>query len=239
MFEEPVRFFEEVIENNRSVLESALRQLHICESRACEALRDVGRYPGFQACRSETEERGRTRPRLEGLARRSSSPGCEVCKSLSNRRSVGTNGRCRQVRSWRFVADGRVPDPEFPRPENQPGQARVLGGAAAPGRGDSSSATKSSRAAAGRSQRPTHHCATMLAQHRSNARFARDAMRALTYLRTGNGRVRTGWREVRTQGPGLAARLTRRPPSLVPIQGSGFTRRFKPTSSEKRQQDLP
>ena len=150
MFEEPIRFFEDVIKNNRSVLDMLYGELHLRESGAREALRDDD-IPEFKPAEAKP---------ACAVACRTGPPGARVCGPLRKCRYLGSGRRRGQVRPRRFAADGRVPDAEFSRSENQPGEARILGGAAASGRGDSSAAPRCSGAAAGRSQDRMRRCAT-------------------------------------------------------------------------------
>ena len=125
---------------------------------------------------------------------------------------LGSGRRCGTIRTRRFAAHGRVPDPEFSGSENQSSQARVLGGAPAPGRGDSSSAPGGSGVAAGRSE---DGCAVARRAGAASLESgcAPDAMRASTSsVWRWKGTDPWARRERRTW---LAAPSTRQPPSLV------------------------
>ena len=91
MFEEPVRFLEDVIVNNRSVLDM-LYGNHTFVNPV------LAKHYGM--------------PEVKGRCER-----------------LGACGRCRQVPARRSSADVGLPDAELSRPANQPGEARLLGGA--------------------------------------------------------------------------------------------------------------
>ena len=196
MFEEPIRFFEDVIRNNRSVLDLL-----------------YGNYTFVNPV----------------LAKHYGIPGV-----------TGTNDDWVRVDdAGKYERGGLLPMAVFltqssPGSENQSSQARVLGGAPALGRGDSSSATKGSGVAAGRSQ---DGCAIARRAGTSIARIrcAPDAMRALT-CSDWRWKGTDPWaRPERRTWP--AAPSTRQPPSPATVQGSGF-RGVQAYIKEKRQQDF-
>ena len=107
MFEEPVRFIEDVIRNDRSVLDLL-----------------YGNYTFVNPV----------------LAKHYGMPAV-----AGGARQVGARGRRAAVRPRRPAADVGVPDAERARPADQPGEARLLGGAARARRDDPAAAARRCR----------------------------------------------------------------------------------------------
>ncbi len=109
MFEEPVRFFIDVVYNDRSVREFLDGKIHVRQSEPRPALRHA---------------------RAQGRQGR-----------------MGARRRRERLRARGALAHGGVPDQEFARLADQPGQARLLGRAALARRDHSGAASQRTRAA--------------------------------------------------------------------------------------------
>ena len=135
---------------------------------------------------------------------------------------------------------------EFARPANQPGEARLLGGAARARRGHPAAAAGCARTAAGRSQARICRLRDMLAQHRANpacaachARFDSFGLAFEGYGPVGEARTKDlAGRPVDTTG-GISRRQRgcriRRRPGLHPrASPEGFRRESQPQTAGLR-----
>ena len=93
MFQEPIRFIEDVIRNNRSVLDLIYGDYTFVNPV-------LAKHYGMPAVTGDGGQ-------------------------------LGAGGERRGLWARRSAAHGRLPDPERARSADQPGEARILGGAAA------------------------------------------------------------------------------------------------------------